>query len=94
MRAVWRTVSIVLSGGSLLAALALVAWRQSRTRDLLAEVAQLRSERAQAETEMTEQSGRVQYLESRARVVPQARRRLGMRVPSSAEIVIFSPVDP
>lgn len=94
MRSFLTSLATVLAAGALLAALALVAWRQARTRELLAELAQVRTDRALTDAEMTEQSKRVQYLESRARVVPEARRRLRMRVPTSAEILIFSYEEP
>lgn len=81
--------SLVLALASLLGALALVTWRQARARELLAELARLRSERALAEAELTDQVKRVQRLESRGRVVPEARRLLGMHLPSAAEIVIL-----
>ncbi|MBI4539676.1 MAG: cell division protein FtsL [Gemmatimonadetes bacterium] len=84
------TGAVALALASLLAALGLVAWRQARARELLGELARVRSERALAEAELTEQVRRVQRLESRARVVPEARHRLGMHLPSSAEIVILS----
>ena len=39
--------------------------------------------------EQVELERRVQRLESRSRVVPEARRRLGMRMPDAREIMIL-----
>lgn len=82
--------TLVLALLSLSAALGWVAWRQARARDFLAELERVRSERALAEAELTEQVRRVHHLESRGRVMSEARRRLGMHLPSSVEIVILS----
>lgn len=73
----------------LVTALALVAWRQSRALEALAELDRARQEKGLLLAERAELERRVQVLGSRARVVPEARRRLGMRTPESAEIVIL-----
>lgn len=82
------TSSLVALGvAALLAALSLVTWRQSRALESLAELDGIRRERSLARAELSELNRHVQHLESRARVVPEARARLGMHVPSDDEIV-------
>lgn len=78
----------------LLASLSLVTWRQTRTREALAELDELRREISLAEAERSELEQRIQMLESRSRVVPAARERLGMKTPGSDEIVILSGARP
>jgi cell division protein FtsL len=78
----------------LLAALSLVTWRQARTRESLAELDELRREISLAEAERSELERRIQFLESRGRVVAEARERLGMKTPASGEIVILSGARP
>jgi cell division protein FtsL len=73
----------------MLAALSLVAWRQSRALEALAELDRVRRDRVLAHAEMTALQSRIQYLESRGRVVPEARARLRMRTPDATEIVIL-----
>ena len=73
----------------LLGALGLVVWRQTRALEGLADLSQARSERALALDERADLERRIQMLESRARVVPEARRLLGMRTPNASEIVIL-----
>jgi len=76
-----------LSGALLLAALSLVTWRQARAREVLGELDGLRRELSLMTAERNELGNQVQVLESRGRVVPEARDRLGMRTPAGAEIV-------
>jgi cell division protein FtsL len=71
----------------LLASLSLVTWRQSRALESLATLDALQRERSLAEDEVTELTRRIQVLESRTRVVTEARARLGMRVPTDDQIV-------
>lgn len=79
------TVRVALAFAALLASLTLVVWRQGRALDALRALDRTRSERAVAESERAELLGRIQYLESRARIVTVAGRRLGMRVPSAGD---------
>jgi cell division protein FtsL len=65
----------------LLGSLSLVVSRQTRALELSRELEELRTERAIAEAARSEVSRRIEYLESRARVVQDA-GRLGLRVPS------------
>jgi cell division protein FtsL len=75
---------------ALLSSLVLVAWRQSRALEALAELDEVRRERALAESERAELERRIESLESRARVVPAARTRLGLRTPEAGEIVLLA----
>jgi cell division protein FtsL len=75
---------------ALLASLSLVTWRQARSREALEELDTIRREVSLAKAERDELEHRIQILESRSRVVPEARERLGMRTPGSGEIVLLS----
>jgi hypothetical protein len=73
----------------LLGALGFVAWRQARALEGLADLSQVRADRGFARDERADLERRIQVLESRSRVVPEARRLLGMRIPNASEIVIL-----
>lgn len=92
MRRRLGSLALALGFAALLAALSLVIWRQSRALDTLRALEVVRSERALAEAERWELARRIQYLESRARVEPAARARLGMHVPRGSELEIL-PLD-
>jgi cell division protein FtsL len=79
---------------ALLAALSLVTWRQARVRDALRDLEELRREVSLARAEQDELEQRIRFLESRSRVVSGARERLGMRTPTSAEIIFLSGDEP
>lgn len=83
---------VALAVAVLLASLSLVAWRQGRARGVLAELDRVRREAALSRAEKADLLHRIQYLESRSRVVPAARARLDMHTPEADEIVIL-PVD-
>ena len=74
---------------ALLGSLGLVVWRQARALEALADLDQVRTERGLLIAEHADLERRIQVLESRTRVVPEALRRLGMRTPASTEIVIL-----
>jgi cell division protein FtsL len=78
-----------LAVAALLIALSLVTWRQARTREALTELADIRREMSLAEAEQGELQRRIQVLESRSRVVRDARNRLDMRTPHAGEIVLI-----
>lgn len=78
---------VALAFAGLLASLSLVTWRQSRALEALAELDRLERERSLTQADLTELDRRIQYLESRGRVVPEARARLGMHSPAASEIV-------
>jgi hypothetical protein len=80
----------------LLASMALLVHRQSAALVTLRDLEYLRREVSLAEAERGELMRRLQHLESRQRVVSDAGRRLGMRVPHGAEIVILriGPAEP
>jgi cell division protein FtsL len=81
---------VALATAALLASLSLVAWRQARALEALEALDNVRREQTLGLAELMELQGRVKVLESRGRVVPDARDRLGMRVPEAAEIVILA----
>jgi hypothetical protein len=91
MRSHAGLLRLALAFAALLGSLSLVVWRQSRALELLRELDVLLTDRAIAEAARSELTRRIEYLESRARVVRDA-GRLGLRVPSSDEIVIL-PLD-
>jgi cell division protein FtsL len=78
---------LVLALVALLAALSLVTWRQSRALEALASLDTIQRERSLAQSEVEELTRRIQVLESRTRVVAEARERLGLHVPADDEIV-------
>jgi cell division protein FtsL len=84
-----RVAQATVAAVALLGALGLVVWRQGRAREALAELDVARREKGQLVAEQAELERSIQRLESRSRVVPEARRRLGMRTPEAAEIVIL-----
>jgi hypothetical protein len=73
----------------LLGALAFVTWRQSRTFEALEALEELRRRTSIAAAERVELERTIQFLESRARVVPEARRRLDMHLPDANELVFL-----
>lgn len=89
MRRLAGTSLVALATAILLASLSLVAWRQARALESLESLDGLRRDLTLAQAEREELELRVHELESRGRIVPEARRRLGMRVPDAAEIVIL-----
>jgi cell division protein FtsL len=84
------TSLVALAVAVLLASLSLVAWRQARAIQTLEAVDSLRREVTLGEAELTDLERRIHLLESRGRVIPEARERLGMHVPSASEVVWLS----
>jgi septal ring factor EnvC (AmiA/AmiB activator) len=74
---------------ALLASMTLLVRRQSDALTTLRELDTLRREVSLAEAERAELTRRLQHLESRQRVVTEAGRRLGMRIPKGSELVIL-----
>ena len=74
---------------ALLMALVMVPWRQSRAFEALANLDELRRQTSVAEAERVDLERTIQVLESRARVVPDARDGLGMHTPATSELVIL-----
>jgi len=87
MRQLPLTLAIPLAIAFLLASLSLVTWRQARAREALAELDHHRRELSLLTAERGQYENRIQALESRVRVVADARARLGMRNPGAAEIL-------
>jgi cell division protein FtsB len=73
----------------LLGSMGYVTWRQSRALETLTEWDELRRNTAVARAEVVELEREIQVLTSRARVVPEARERLGMHTPDGSELVIL-----
>ena len=89
MNRVGTPVRLALALAAFLASLSLVAWRQGRAFRVMAELEDTRNELSLAEAERAEVVRNVQYLESRQRVVPEARERLGMQVADGGQLVIL-----
>lgn len=83
------TIRLALAFAALLGALTMVIYRQSRALEVLRAADEMRDARVIAEAERSEFTRRIQTLESRTRVVADARDRLGMHVPAADEIVIL-----
>jgi hypothetical protein len=79
------TVGVAL----LLLALGLVTWRQARSLEALASLDDLRGRISILTAERNELENNIRRLESRGHLVQEARARLGMYAPSSAEIVLL-----
>ena len=90
MKRLAGTSLVALAAAALLGALSLVAWRQARALETLEELDRVRRELTLGQAEQEELGRRVRQLESRGWVVPQARERLGMRMPGASEIVILA----
>jgi cell division protein FtsL len=71
----------------LLGALGMVTWRQSRALESLAMLDELHRQMSVAAAEQVELEREITRLQSRARVVPAARERLGMHIPEGVELV-------
>jgi cell division protein FtsB len=65
--------------------LGFLTWRQSRTFEAHVALDDVRREVAVAVAERVELEREIQVLESRARIVPEAQRRLGMHTPDASE---------
>jgi len=89
MRGLAGTSLVALAVAALLASLSLVSMRQGQALDTMARLDSLREERALAAADREELSSRILRLESRGRVVSEARRRLGMRQAGSSDIVVL-----
>lgn len=74
---------------ALLGSLGLVTWRQSRAFEVLALLDDIRRQQSVAAAQVLDLERSIQVLESRARVVPAARERLGMHIAASTELVIL-----
>jgi hypothetical protein len=77
----------------LVGSLCFVLGRQCRACEAHVERDELRRQVAVAQAEQIEMEREIQVLLSRTRVVPDARRRLGMHMPDASEQV-FLPAEP
>lgn len=74
----------------LLASLTVVAWRQSTTRETMAELDAVESELSLTADEREKLARELTRLESRLWIGAEAAARLGMRPPSEQEVVLTS----
>jgi hypothetical protein len=72
---------------SLLGALGLVTWRQSRAFEALRELDDTSRLVSVNEAERLDLARTIQVMESRAQVIPRAREELGMHIPDATEMV-------
>ena len=92
MTRVGTPVRLALALAAFLASLSLVAWRQGRAYQVMQSLEDVRFETGLATAERAELERNVQFLSSRARIVPEARERFGMRV-AVGEHRVFLPGD-
>lgn len=90
MKRLAGTSMVALATAALLASLSLVAWRQARALEALETLDRYQREMALGQAEETDLNSRIRVLESRARVIPEAREKLGMRTPTAGEIVYLA----
>ena len=93
MRRLSDSKRVAIAVGALLTSLSVVTWRQMSAPEGLAELHGLRQEIEAVAAVRKNLVGEIQYLESRGRVVPEARERLGMHNPAADEIVYLSGVN-
>ena len=84
---------VVVAVTAVVAALAAVAWRQSTTRETMADIVRAERELAVALDEHEVVVRELLALESRSWVTPEAASRLGLRPPAESELVITAGVD-
>lgn len=75
---------------TLLGALGMVTWRQSRTFEALGELDRTRRQVSVLQAERVDLERRIQVMESRSQIVPRARQELGMHTPDASELVILA----
>ena len=80
---------LVLAVAGLLVSLSLVTWRQARSMEALSDLDRIEREQALARAEGEELARRIQVMESRGRVVPLARERLGMEIAPSTVVLLI-----
>lgn len=73
----------------MLAALSGVAWRQGQALEAFSQLERVSREAALANTEIGELNRSIQYLESRGRVIGEARDHLGMHLPATDEMMFL-----
>lgn len=73
----------------LLGSLGFVTWRQSRALETLVAWDEVQRQVSVARAQVVELDREIQVLTSRARIVPEARHRLGMHTPDASELEIL-----
>ncbi len=89
-----RVLRVSVAVVTLLGSLSLVTWRQSRALETLAGLESFQRQTSLAEAERVELVRSIQALESRVRIVPAARERLGMHLAATEEMVFLPEVKP
>jgi cell division protein FtsL len=89
MKGALALLRVMFAVALLVGALALVTWRQSRALEVLEELDRIQRETTVADGEREELERKIEVLESRVRVVPTARERLGMHLPTASEQVFL-----
>jgi cell division protein FtsL len=84
------TSLVALATAALLGALSLVSSRQARSLETLGTLDQLQRESSLEMAERDELQRRIQALETRGRVVSEAQKRLGLKVPKAGEVVYLA----
>lgn len=82
-------LGVALGVALLLSALSMVAWRQGRALEALAELDRVRREASLEGAEREELLRHIRHLESRGRVVRDAEERLDLRLPDDSEMVFL-----
>lgn len=85
-----RAGRVVLAIAAVLAALAVVAWRQSATRETMQDLDRADRELAVARDELEEVRRELVAVESRRWIAAEAVRRLGLRPPTQREVILTS----
>lgn len=83
-----RAPMVVFALAAVAAAMAAVAWRQSATRETMADLAGAERDLAVALDEREEVARELADLESRSWATAQAADRIGLRPPTERELVI------
>jgi cell division protein FtsL len=83
------TLMLTLSVAAFLAALSVVAWRQGPAREVMADRERVREAIALESEVRAELIDEIVHLESRRRVVRDARERLGMHIPDTRDLVLL-----
>ena len=84
---------VFVTSAVLVGSLGFVTWRQSRALEAHRALDDVKREVSVAQAERVDLDRQIQVLKSRARIVPEARARLGMHTPGASEQVILDAGD-
>lgn len=88
-RSAGPAVQVALCVATILAALSGVAWRQGQALEAFTHLERVSREAALADTEIGELNRSIHYLESRGRVIREAREHLDMHLPATDEMMFL-----